>query len=145
MSEGMKTSEKIALFVEANPFATYRQIMTAVGVRSTSVVDHHLKRMKLSTGKEQLDHLLAENKELRQRIGLLVATEYERDEADRRAGAAERELANLKEELLTYKDLRSQRKRAAGYDDDTSFDVVWADALAALKEKQEDHHDETQV
>ena len=91
----MKTSEKIALFVEANPFATYRQIMTAVGVRSTSVVDHHLKRMKRPAGKEQLDRLTAENKELRRRIGLLAAIEYERDEADRRAGAAERKLDAL--------------------------------------------------
>jgi len=74
---------------------------------------------------------------LREDYDELECAKAERDEADRRAGAAERELAELKEELLTYKDLRSQRKRDAGYDDGTSFDVVWAEALAALKEKRD--------
>jgi hypothetical protein len=132
----MKTSEKIALFVEANPFATYRQIMTAVGVRSTSVVDHHLKRLKRPTGKEQLDFLAAENKELRQRNGLLAAIEYERDEADRRAGAAERELADLKDRQLKADMWMEEAKAAAGYHRNDTFDDVWAEALTALKEKQ---------
>jgi hypothetical protein len=89
----------------------------------------------LETG-EEWDHGGYWNKRANFDTELLATMKAERDEADRRVGAAERELANLKEELLTYKDLRSQRKRAAGYDDDTSFDDVWAAALAALKEKR---------
>ena len=53
-------------------------------------------------------------------------------EADRRAGAAERLRASDAEALRAYATTRSKMKTQAGYDDNVSFDVVWADALAAL-------------
>lgn len=57
----------------------------------------------------------------------------ERDEADRRAGAAERELADANDSIGKRKRWLRDAKRDAGYHDNTSFDVVWVDALAALK------------
>lgn len=58
----------------------------------------------------------------------------ERDEADRRAGAAERKLAHLQEAAAARASWLSKAKAQAGYSDNVSFDVVWAEALAALHE-----------
>jgi hypothetical protein len=60
----------------------------------------------------------------------------ERDEADRRAGAAERELADLKDRQMKADMWEEEAKAAAGYHRYDTFDDVWAEALAALKEKQ---------
>lgn len=58
----------------------------------------------------------------------------ERDEADRRAGAAERELGWLKDESRSRNQWLSEAKRKAGCEDHISFDRVFEDLLAA-KEK----------
>lgn len=51
-------------------------------------------------------------------------------EADRRAGAAERENARLRNEASARSAWLSKAKREAGYPDSVSFDVVWAETLA---------------
>lgn len=60
----------------------------------------------------------------------------ERDEADRRAGAAERQLVSLREDANRHQQWLDNAKRAAGHSVNTSFDIVWADALAALKDSR---------
>lgn len=54
----------------------------------------------------------------------------ERDEADRRAGAAERRMADLQEEASSRRQWLSKAKRQWGVPDAVSFDTVWAEALA---------------
>ena len=61
----------------------------------------------------------------------------ERDEADRRAGAAERSLSYLQDSENARKSWLSDAKKAWGYHDNVSFDVIWAEALALKKEKNE--------
>lgn len=53
----------------------------------------------------------------------------ERDEADRRAGAAERELASVRSDLDTMRRVREKMKEQWGAHPNTSFDVVWDEAL----------------
>jgi len=67
----------------------------------------------------------------------LAKVEAERDEADRRAGAAERRKVDLEVAEIRHRQWLDDAKRAAGYHPNVSFDVVWADALAALKEKRD--------
>ncbi len=50
-------------------------------------------------------------------------------EADRRAGAAERELATFRDDLARINRVRDKMKDQWGVDHNVSFDVVWADAL----------------
>lgn len=54
------------------------------------------------------------------------------DEADRRAGAAERKMESLRDSANARKSWLSRAKKEAGYDDSVSFDKVWKEALAAL-------------
>lgn len=58
------------------------------------------------------------------------AIRLERDEADRRAGAAERELANERKSAETSASWVSKAKAQWGVNDNTSFDVVWEQAMA---------------
>ena len=60
----------------------------------------------------------------------IASLEAERDEADRRAGAAEREMQTLKDTIARLNSVRSKQKRDWGVDDNTSFDVIWNEALA---------------
>jgi hypothetical protein len=69
-----------------------------------------------------------------QAIAAIDAVRCERDEADRRAGAAERRIVHLEEAAAARAAWLSRAKRAAGYDDNVSFDRVWEEALAALIE-----------
>lgn len=64
----------------------------------------------------------------------LSKIEKERDEADRRAGAAERKLANLEEQERRRDHWLNEAKVAAGHSTNTSFDQVWAEVLAAAKQ-----------
>lgn len=57
-------------------------------------------------------------------------------EADRRAGAAERVLAGLREDVYRMDQCRARQKTEAGYHRNVSFDVVWDEALAAMIEKR---------
>lgn len=54
----------------------------------------------------------------------------ERDEADRRAGAAEREKESLAEACHARQSWLDKAKDQWGVDRNVSFDVVWAEALA---------------
>ena len=65
-------------------------------------------------------------------LEVIKSLQRELGEADRRAGAAERLRARDEETLRALSTARSKMKAQAGYDDNVSFDVVWADALAAL-------------
>ena len=53
------------------------------------------------------------------------AAEAERDEADRRAGAAERKMESLKDAAIRRNHWLQQAKQDRGYDNNVSFDVVW--------------------
>lgn len=57
---------------------------------------------------------------------------HERDEADRRAGAAEREKVYFVNSYKRQQEWLDEAKQAAGYHVNVSFDDVWAEALAAL-------------
>lgn len=54
-------------------------------------------------------------------------------EADRRAGAAERNLAEEVESNRRMRQWISSAKAEAGYHDNISFDVVWDETLAGAK------------
>ncbi|WP_404711545.1 hypothetical protein [Sphingomonas sp. MMS24-J13] len=66
-------------------------------------------------------------------IGALIR---ERDDADRRAGAAERRSEQLAESASARELWLRQAKQDAGFSDNTSFDAVWRIALEALREKR---------
>ncbi len=67
-----------------------------------------------------LTALQAENERMRE----------ERDNADRLAGAAERELADKSDSLRTMSAWRDRQKEARGYHRNVSFDTVWAETCA---------------
>lgn len=67
----------------------------------------------------ELKRLHAENLRLR----------AERDEADRRAGAAERSAAAFHEDNQRFEQVRRRMKEQWGVHDNVSFDVVWQQAL----------------
>ena len=69
-------------------------------------------------------------------IEAVEALTSERDEADRRAGAAERRKMNLEVAEVKRRQWTDDAVRAAGFPLYASFDSVWAEALAALKEKR---------
>lgn len=54
-------------------------------------------------------------------------------EADRRAGAAERRMADLEDTISKANRSRDRMKEEAGYHTNVSFDVVWAETLAKAK------------
>jgi len=87
---------------------------------------------------DQLDRAEGEKKELRRMVCELIAERdalsVERDEADRRAGAADRNRASVQQELSGLKDMRRRMKRDWGVDDSVSFDVVWAEAMSMRAE-----------
>jgi hypothetical protein len=62
----------------------------------------------------------------------LLAVAVERDDADRRAGAAERNLEYHKKAYVARNEWLAKAKRDAGYSENESFDVVWEAALQAL-------------
>lgn len=64
------------------------------------------------------------------------------DEADRRAGAAERELAAVREELESLRRVRDKQKKQAGYDMHVSFDVVWSEVLAKAQGTNDDQRND---
>lgn len=63
----------------------------------------------------------------------LAAAKAERDEADRRAGAAERQLEHANDNIRARTRWLDQAKDDAGFHRNVSFDKVWAAALAAYK------------
>ena len=89
--------------------------MTATGTSNPLDPDTEFRRLQV------------ENHQQAERIASLEA---ERDEADRRAGAAEREMQASKDTIARLNSVRSKQKRDWGVDDNTSFDTVWNEALA---------------
>lgn len=67
------------------------------------------------------------------RIEVLTA---ERDEADRRAGAAERQRVSDSEDVIRLARVRDNMKRQWGVSPNVSFDVVWAEALQLQAQAQ---------
>lgn len=59
----------------------------------------------------------------------LASMTQQRDDADRRAGAAERSKESLVEESHARASWLRKAKAEAGYDDNVSFDVVWKETL----------------
>ena len=57
--------------------------------------------------------------------------EAERDEADRRAGRAERHMAGLNDDVRRFEAARRRMKMQWGVHDNVSFDDVWQQALDA--------------
>ena len=57
--------------------------------------------------------------------------EAERDEADRRAGRAERHMAGLNDDVRRFEAVRRRMKAQWGVHENVSFDVVWQQALDA--------------
>lgn len=62
---------------------------------------------------------------------LIESLQAQLNEADRRAGAAERENVSLRRDICDRRRWLDEAKREAGYDANVSFDVVWAEALQA--------------
>lgn len=58
-------------------------------------------------------------------MNALTALRAERDEADRRAGAAERGWEHDRERLQTFARVRDEMKEQRGYHRNVSFDAVW--------------------
>lgn len=83
-------------------------------------------------------------------LGMVEALRRERDEADRRAGAAKRKLEALEEQERRRDQWMREQKQALGYALNVSFDDVWVDVLrqrdearareARLKEATEAAH-----
>jgi len=67
---------------------------------------------------------------------ILEAMKQDLAVADARAGKAERLLASEQEGSRARASWLKKAKQDAGYDPNVSFDVVWEEALAALKEKR---------
>lgn len=60
----------------------------------------------------------------------VLVSKSELDEADRRAGAAERELTRYKDDVARLNRVRDRMKEEWGVHYNTSFDKVWEEALA---------------
>ncbi|MDC0657089.1 hypothetical protein N6L27_03670 [Leisingera sp. SS27] len=90
---------------------------------------------------QHLDHCSHDGKS--EDAALMRALASERDEADRRAGAAERKNADEISDLRDTHDKRQQWLREAkasrGYDDNVSFDRVWGETCAAADERDAAH------
>ena len=69
--------------------------------------------------------------ELRRLHARVQELEAERDEADRRAGRAERHMAGLNDDVRRFEAARRRMKAQWGVHDNVSFDVVWQQALDA--------------
>lgn len=79
------------------------------------------------TGLATLEALTAQVEQLTQ----------ERDEADRRAGAAERRQASTSDSLFKLNHWRDKQKVMAGYSPNVSFDIVWAETLEKANKAEE--------
>ena len=81
--------------------------------------------VKFST--DMMDVTLKSTGELQQQ---LATVEKERDEADRRAGAAERYLEQLRQDDVATRRWLKRMKQEWGVHENTTFDHVWAECLA---------------
>lgn len=92
------------------------------------------QRDRHSLGKEaadaQADAIAAIRMIFEPELKRVAALTAERDEADRRAGAAERERASDREDLIRLDRVRDTMKKQWGVHYNVSFDIVWDEALA---------------
>lgn len=63
-----------------------------------------------------------------------LSAERDRDEADRRAGAAERLAAPTEDKYASLVAWRDRQKAEVGYDRSVSFDTVWAETLEKARQ-----------
>jgi hypothetical protein len=105
-----------------DPFVSTDQIDDAVATAldGSGLLEALVERDQLIESQQQMSH---------EQDTKLAELEAERDEADRRAGAAERAISNLKDTLYRIDRQRDKWKAEAGYTSNTSFDVVWAETL----------------
>jgi hypothetical protein len=96
-----------------------------------------LKQVENSEVASLIEEVAALSAQLAFERAVCMTAKTERDEADRRAGAAERVLDSYEEERVARMNWLDEAKKAAGYDRNTSFDEVWTKALSALLEKAE--------
>jgi hypothetical protein len=102
----MTTREKIQIYIAQNPGATYRQIMQAVGLKSTSTVAFHLDRGRMPPIRERLKNLRQENDKFREALQQIAScTSHHKDDV---VAIARRALA-----LETGPRLHSPSKREA--------------------------------
>lgn len=81
----------------------------------------------IAAARELVPALLARAESAEAEVARLTA---ERDEADRRAGAAERGWEADKETLATYRRHLDKLKEERGYNPNVSFDTVWKETCA---------------
>ena len=112
MHPAYKSDEKLCEWLRENSSGAYR--LAGYAAERIEALGVHLSNVQLECDKLEL----------------------ERDEADRRAGAAERHLAQAQNSIEARVGWLRRAKRDAGYDDSISFDVVWNDALKALLEQR---------
>jgi DNA repair exonuclease SbcCD ATPase subunit len=136
-----------SLLIEGALFIIIIYIATLLHRTNNKASGHlHLRNLHSSQSRELLNELNMAKEELIQCQAELERTHnhykrtiekhpdvafiiQERDDADRRAGAAERKLEDMEETKRRHKFWLSQTKKEAGYADNISFDIVWADIL----------------
>jgi hypothetical protein len=93
--------------------------------------------MELENWKDISDAI---HKSLEDKKGCLTCQKLKKDldEADRRAGAAERNNEWLRDIASRRDDWLRQAKKDAGFHDNISFDVVWEKALTAYLKHKDD-------
>lgn len=89
------------------------------------------------SGETTQKELVAKDWNVRTYTKQLTTTQQALDEADRRAGAAERELSRRIKELCNIDACRRKYKEQAGYPENTSFDLVWEEVLKKSKQAPE--------
>lgn len=97
-----------------------------------SQVDSHVGLVMgtLESRERNIETILEESALRQAEIGRLT---IDLAEADRRAGAAERRMADLEDTISKANRSRDRMKEEAGYHTNVSFDVVWAETLAKAK------------
>lgn len=108
---------------------TYKQGMAkviierdeAIRVRNEAIAENNDMRFQRDEAVCQLDFEMSARRKM----------EAERDEADRRAGAAERKAASLQDDMNRTEEWFRQAKRDWSVEQNFSFDIVWDRALHA--------------
>lgn len=99
-------------------------------------------KAKIPTGETDLRALLSELEAasvkmpaglVSRAVDTILALAGERDQADRRAGASEREKAAMEERERRANAWLLGAKEAAGYDSNVSFDRVWEETLVKAR------------
>ncbi len=87
----------------------------------------------LADNGQWIEHTGKQQERITELSAKVAELERERDEADRRAGAAERAATQLREEASKRAYWLREAKAQAGYNDRISFDVVWDETFARAR------------